>query len=125
MARRKLKSEAEAREALAAVSASGLSGVDWAAANGVDARSLHGWRLSLQRKDRALAEEAPLRLVEWVVPPAEAALARRVLEAREAYDRVRVVHRDPEVLRLALVEMAQKLAERLRGSGVPAAPGSG
>ena len=68
MVRRKLKDEAEARSALAAIAASGQSGVEWAHANGVDARSLHGWRMTLRRRERG--ENRPgLRLVELVAPP--------------------------------------------------------
>ena len=68
MERRKLKDESEARTALAAVEASGLSGVAWAQANGVDARSLHGWRMTFRRRERAEARPG-LRLVELVPPP--------------------------------------------------------
>ena len=68
MVRQKLKNETEARAALAAVATSGLSGVEWAHANGVDARSLHCWKLTLRRRGRV--ETGPeLRLVELVVPP--------------------------------------------------------
>lgn len=68
MERRKLKDASEARTALSAVEASGLSGVAWARANGVDARSLHGWRMTFRRQERAAAR-AGLRLVELVPPP--------------------------------------------------------
>ena len=66
MAGRKLNGESEARAAVAAVEASGLSGVAWAHAHGVDARSLHAWRLAFRR--RAAAGQPELRLVELVSP---------------------------------------------------------
>ena len=68
MVPRKLRDEADARSALEAVSASGLSRVAWAHAHGVDARSLNGWRLTLERRARASARVSELRLVELVVP---------------------------------------------------------
>lgn len=75
MVPRKLKDAEEARSALAAVAASGLSRVAWARAHGINARSLNGWRLTLERQERAGAV-APLRLVELVAPRRPAAEAR-------------------------------------------------
>lgn len=71
---RKLRDESEARAALSAVEASGLSRVAWAHSNGVDARSLNAWRLTLRR--RCAAE--PLRLVELVASDAVAEARYRV-----------------------------------------------
>ena len=62
--RRKLRSVAEAREALEAVERAGVHRVAWAHANQVDARSLNAWRLILGRTARAW-----LRLVELVAHP--------------------------------------------------------
>lgn len=61
---RKLRDESEARSALSSVESSGLSGVAWAHANGVDARSLHAWRLVLRRRSKA--SPPPLRVVELI-----------------------------------------------------------
>ncbi|MCP5068803.1 MAG: hypothetical protein GY946_19755 [bacterium] len=71
MAGRKIRDEAEAREALRAVAASGSSLADWCGAEGIDARSLSGWRGFLS--GRAGFEE--LRFVE-LVPAAPTASAR-------------------------------------------------
>jgi hypothetical protein len=68
---RKIKDESDARRCLGAVSESEKSQRDWAHANGVDARSLHAWRLILQRKRRAGRQqrgELP-RMVELVPTP--------------------------------------------------------
>ncbi len=50
MAGRKVVDASNAQFCLAAAAASGLSGRDWAHENGVDARSLHVWRMILGRK---------------------------------------------------------------------------
>lgn len=75
MSGRKLRGESEARAALSAVEASGLSRVAWAHANGVDARSLNAWRLTLRRRGAAAA---PLRLVELVASDAASEARYRV-----------------------------------------------
>ena len=60
---RKIKDEADARACLAAVRAAGGDAVAWSRANGVDARSLHAWRMNLrphtQPKKPALVELVP------------------------------------------------------------------
>lgn len=62
---RKIRNAAEARSCLAAADGSGLTRVQWARANEVDARSLHAWHLNLTRGERP-RPVAPLRLVELV-----------------------------------------------------------
>lgn len=70
-ARRKVADEAEARALLAQQEASGLSLSAWCKAEGIDGRSLGGWR----------AWFTPLGLVELGVPapPVSAAVYRVVL----------------------------------------------
>ena len=72
MVPRKLKGAAEARSALAAVEASGLSRAAWAHAHGIDARSLNAWRINLgvHRAPSQPASAPGLRLVERVAPAA-------------------------------------------------------
>lgn len=65
MAGRKVVDASDAQSCLAAAAASGLSGRDWAHQNGVDARSLHAWRMILGRK-RAGVGAPVVRLVELV-----------------------------------------------------------
>src|SRR5438045_440919 len=64
---RKITNHEDATACLEAVAASGLSRVDWARANGVDARSLQAWRVVIERK---LKPPMPLQIVE-VVPTDE------------------------------------------------------
>jgi hypothetical protein len=64
--RRKVPDAETAQAWLAAVQQSGLTPVEWCAEAGVDARSLHCWRLTLARRS---AEGAP-QFVE-VVPRSE------------------------------------------------------
>ena len=99
MVLRKLKDEAEARAALASAAASGISGVAWSRANGVDARSLHGWRMTFQRRECAAARPG-LRLVELVTPPttSRSSYKIRVGELVVEIDE----HFEPEVLRRLL-----------------------
>jgi hypothetical protein len=47
--RRKIESESEARRYLAAVKTSGLPLKEWARARGIDGRSLHAWKMNLDR----------------------------------------------------------------------------
>ena len=64
---RKIRDEADARRCLRSFEDSGLTLVEWAREYAVDGRSLHGWRLNLQR--RALVSEPAqptMRLVELV-----------------------------------------------------------
>jgi hypothetical protein len=72
---RKIGSESEARRCLAAVKGSGMSLKDWARGHGIDGRSLHAWKMNLER----CAPSAPKRkasaakgtpLVELVPAPA-------------------------------------------------------
>lgn len=64
---RKLDGEADARACLAAAARSGLPRAQWARQNGVDGRSLNGWRMALERRQQKLASEpSPLRLVEVI-----------------------------------------------------------
>lgn len=63
MSGRKILDEADARACLDAVRASGLTRVEWAHANGVDARSLNAWRLNLDRRD---ATPPPVDFLELV-----------------------------------------------------------
>ena len=62
---RKVRGEAEARQALAAAQASGLPRRVWARQNGLCPRSLNGWRIALLRRQQ-LHNGAKLRLVELV-----------------------------------------------------------
>jgi hypothetical protein len=73
MGLRKVRNEDEARRYLAAVAASGRPRVEWARANGIDARSLNAWRMNLQGSRR----RPDLRVVELVAePPASRATWR-------------------------------------------------
>ena len=65
MLRRKIRNRHDAEECLSAVSVSGLSRVDWARTNGVNARSLNMWRLNIMRGERH-ASPSILHLVELV-----------------------------------------------------------
>ena len=69
MLRRKIQDHADARACLEAAGTSGLTRTAWAHANGVDARSLQAWRITLDGTNRR-APSAPLRLVELVVAEA-------------------------------------------------------
>ena len=60
---RKIRNAKDATECLAAADRAGARRVDWAHANGVDARSLNAWHVNLTRSSRP---PAPLRLVELV-----------------------------------------------------------
>jgi hypothetical protein len=82
MERRKVRDEADARRALAAVErAGGQIGV-WARANGIDGRSLRMWKLNLARRSAARpnAARGPVTLVE-LVPTALVSTARYVLRS--------------------------------------------
>lgn len=46
---RKIASESEARWCLVAVKSSGMSLKDWARGRGIDGRSLHAWKMNLER----------------------------------------------------------------------------
>ncbi len=65
MRRRKIKDEADARACFAAVRAAGGDSVAWSRAHGVDARSLHAWRMNLSRSSKPRTANPPA-LVELV-----------------------------------------------------------
>lgn len=92
--RRKIESESEARRCLSAVERSGLSIKEWARARGIDGRSLHAWKMNLDRPTaparrgrhpRSVARSAPsaMQLVE-LVPATNAAGSRYVLRVGSA-----------------------------------------
>jgi hypothetical protein len=58
---RKIRDRADAEACLAAAASSGLARVVWARNNGMDARSLNAWRLTLDRESHR-----GVRLVELV-----------------------------------------------------------
>jgi hypothetical protein len=99
--RRKVPDALTAQAWLDAASRSGLSRVQWCAQEGVDARSLQCWRLTLAR--RARQESA---FVEWVpradpaalppAPPLRLHLNDVVIEVSERFSSVSLA----EVLRL-------------------------
>lgn len=68
MVLRKLQNEAEAVSALKAAAASGQPRAAWARAHGLDGRSLNGWRVALEQRERTRrrAESRDLRIVELV-----------------------------------------------------------
>ena len=90
---RKIASESEARGCLSAVKRSGLSIKEWARARGIDGRSLHAWKMNLERSTRAprsrttkaIVPSGPstMRLVE-LVPTTTAAPSRYVLRVGSA-----------------------------------------
>jgi transposase-like protein len=82
MERRKIASVDDAAACLAAAAESGLTRAEWARANGVNARSLNAWRVTLDRR-RCRGAQSP-SLVELV--PARVACGVRV-----RVDRVEVV----------------------------------
>ncbi|MEQ1506255.1 MAG: hypothetical protein ABMB14_28750 [Myxococcota bacterium] len=61
---RKVRDAADAVACLVAADRAGLAPRDWAHRNGVNARSLHMWRILLDRQRGQ--RSAPLRLVELV-----------------------------------------------------------
>ncbi len=92
--RRKIASESEARRCLSAVERSGLSIKEWARARGIDGRSLHAWKMNLERcsppvgRSRSARATTPsglstMHLVE-LVPTASAASSRYVLRVGSA-----------------------------------------
>lgn len=76
---RKIRDEADARACIAAVRAAGGDTVAWSRANGVDARSLHAWRMNLRPRTKP---KKPA-LVE-LVPVARSSGARYVIDLGEA-----------------------------------------
>ena len=73
MSKRKIIDESDARVCLAGVLGSGLSLREWSRANGIDGRSLHMWRLALERRaaPSAPASGPLVRGVVELVPRAE------------------------------------------------------
>lgn len=71
MSKRKIESESEARRCLASVASSGLSLKEWARARGIDGRSLHAWKMNLERGSGVptSARTAGMQLVELVPAP--------------------------------------------------------
>ena len=80
--RRKIESESEARRCLAALRSSGVSLREWARSRGLDGRSLHAWKMNLERsapkpaprggRSSAITRASPM-LVELVPPPSSSA----------------------------------------------------
>ena len=66
MERRKIRDREDAESCLNAALACGQTPTEWAHANGVNARSLHGWRLLFQ----GIRTPVPFRVVELVAPAA-------------------------------------------------------
>jgi transposase-like protein len=67
MAGRKLRDEEDAVACLEAAEDSGLGDAAWARQHGIDGRSLHAWRLNLERRGGERSPSAsPLRVVELV-----------------------------------------------------------
>lgn len=69
MAGRKLRDEEEAVACLQAAEGSGLGDAAWARQHGIDGRSLHAWRLNLERRGDSAPSATPLRVVELVPGP--------------------------------------------------------
>jgi hypothetical protein len=80
MERRKVRDEADARESLAAARRAGVRLGVWARANGMDGRSLHAWKMNLERgsESRTRAVRRPASLVE-LVPTGTSSPARYAL----------------------------------------------
>jgi len=78
MAGRKIKDAKDARRCVSAAETSGLTSTEWARQQGIDARSLHAWRMNLKlgkkprRSKKASAKSTsskrpgPARMVELV-----------------------------------------------------------
>ena len=79
--RRKIRDEEEARACLAAVARSGLPRAAWARANGFDGRSLNGWRVALERRDRKQRQAAGLAELVPVHAPASERRSELVVQA--------------------------------------------
>jgi hypothetical protein len=65
MERRKIKNRKDAEACLSAAGSLAQTPTEWAHRNGVDARSLHCWRLAIGGRRKP----TPLRLLELVVAP--------------------------------------------------------
>ena len=67
VAGRKLRDEDEAVACLEAADISGLGDAAWARRHGIDGRSLHAWRLNLERREgTGSSGRSPVRVVELV-----------------------------------------------------------
>ena len=96
---RKIKDAADAEACLVAAGRAGLAPRNWARQNGVDARSLHMWRVLLAR--RAAEKPVPLRLVELVATAAPVAEpARYRVTCNEFTIELEGAFEDRDVLRL-------------------------
>ena len=83
---RKVRDEAEARQALAAATASGMPRPVWARQNGLCPRSLNGWRIALLRRQQ-LHNGSDLRLVEVVQAlPTPSSYALQIGDLRLEFD---------------------------------------
>jgi hypothetical protein len=65
--RRKIRDEADALACLERLEQSGLPLATWAQRSGIDGRSLHCWRMKLDKRRKK--HRAPLALVELVTQP--------------------------------------------------------
>jgi hypothetical protein len=84
--RRKIESESEARRCLAAVRASGVSLKEWSRGRGIDGRSLHAWKMNLERssaRPRSSTRASAKQLVELVQAPTRSS-SRYVLRVGSA-----------------------------------------
>ena len=76
MPRRKIRDVADAHACLNAAAASGLPRAVWARANGIDARSLNAWRITLDRKAPHPASSRLIELVPLSPPRASTYVVR-------------------------------------------------
>lgn len=89
MPRRKIRDEQDARNCLTAASQSGLARAQWARTQGIDARSLNGWRVALERRDAKarsgltfaeMVPPSPLAMRPVVAPPLRICVGHCVVE---------------------------------------------
>jgi len=83
MAGRKLRDEEDAVACLEAAEVSGLGDAAWARRHGIDGRSLHAWRLNLERRAGERSPSAsPLRVVDLVSSVSTSTSGLRSLRVR-------------------------------------------
>lgn len=102
---RKIRDANDAQTCLDAATSAGLSSRDWARQHGVDARSLHLWRVLLARRssrDSAPPPSAP-RLVELVPAPPSRPRSRFVLHIAGTVVELDDDFRDDSLARLVRV----------------------